>query len=69
MRIRDCVWIWGHPPGKLNEPCNLDSQMTPMESALYLGARNVFYIPMGKKMNMTQPLVWDFIFDGQNYKS
>ena len=48
MRIRDCVWIWGHPPGKLNEPCHLDSQMTPMESALYLGARNVFYIPMGK---------------------
>ena len=53
-KIRDHVWIWGHPPGKLNEPCNLDSQMTPMESALYLGARNVFYIPMGKKMNMTQ---------------
>ena len=53
-KLRDHVWIWGHPPGKLNEPCNLDSQMTPMESALYLGARNVFYIPMGKKMNMTQ---------------
>ena len=53
-RIRDHVWIWGHPPGKLNEPCHLDSQMTPMESALYLGARNVFYIPIGKKMNMAQ---------------
>ena len=53
-KLRDHVWIWGHPPGKLNEPCNLDSQMTPMEAALYLGARNVFYIPMGRKMNMTQ---------------
>lgn len=51
--LKDRLWIWGHPPGSLGAP-NDACLMTPMEGALYLNARNVYYVPMFRKVDMTR---------------
>ena len=46
-KLRDKVWLWGHPEGRYNFDYGNTgiSRMTPMEGALYLNARNMFMVP------------------------
>ncbi|MEA4823774.1 MAG: hypothetical protein VB111_06660 [Clostridiaceae bacterium] len=55
-KLRDRFWIWGHPEGRYNHLYGneKESRMTPMEGALYLGARNVFMVPVGIDVNRRQ---------------
>lgn len=54
--LRDRFWIWGHPEGRYNNEYGNTgiSRMTPMEGAVYLGARNMFMIPVGVDVNRRQ---------------
>ena len=51
MKLRDKFWIWGHPEncfyGLYNH--NIECRMTPMEGALYMGARNMWMVPNANK--------------------
>lgn len=55
-KLRDRFWIWGHPENRYYNLYGnpLPSRMTPMEGALYLGARNVFMVPVGIDVNRRQ---------------
>ena len=50
-KLRDKCWIWGHPEncflGHYNH--HIECRMTPMEGALYMGARNMFMVPNANK--------------------
>ena len=50
-KLRDKVWIWGHPPHSLVAEFDLDGCMTPVDGMDYLGARNVFYVPRHNKVD------------------
>ena len=54
--LRDRFWIWGHPEGRYNNEYGNTgiSRMTPMEGAVYLGARNMFMVPVGVPVNRRQ---------------
>lgn len=43
------LWIWGHPTNSLLNCFGIqkESKMSPVEGAKYLGAENIFYVPMG----------------------
>ena len=53
MNIKDKLWIWGHPVNSLKGSFGItkDSDVSPMEGAKYLGANNIFYVPMGRKID------------------
>ncbi len=53
MKIRDHLWIWGHPENSLHHLFGLEheSHVTPIDGIHELGARNLFYIPMGRKVD------------------
>jgi hypothetical protein len=53
MNIKDKLWIWGHPVNSLKGSFGItkDSAVSPMEGAKYLGANNIFYVPMGRKID------------------
>jgi len=55
-KLRDKFWVWGHPEGRYNHEYGNDqeSRMTPMEGALYMGARNMFMVPVGWNVNWRQ---------------
>lgn len=55
-KLRDKFWVWGHPENRYyNEYGNYKkSRMTPMEGALYMGARNMFMVPVGVDVNVRQ---------------
>ena len=46
--IKDKLWIWGHPANSLKGNFGLtkDSDVSPVDGAQYLGANNIFYVPM-----------------------
>lgn len=51
-KLRDCIWIWGHPAGCHDENWGIEplhSRMTACESAYYLGARNCIVVCYGNK--------------------
>lgn len=50
-KLRDKLWIWGHPTNSFERLYGLDvkSYMSPLEGMEYLGARNMFYVPMGRE--------------------
>lgn len=50
MILRDKVWIWGHPENSLkgNFGIDKDSSVSPVNGMEYLGAKNIFYVPMGR---------------------
>ena len=54
--LRDRFWLWGHPEGRYNNEYGNEklSRMTPMEGVIYLGARNVFMVPVGIDVNRRQ---------------
>lgn len=54
--LRDRFWIWGHPEGRYNHEYGneQESRMTPLEGALYMGARNLFMVPVGVDVNVRQ---------------
>lgn len=54
--IKDKMWIWGHPTNSLKGVAGLskDSDVSPIDGAKYLGANNVFYVPMGRKIDRNQ---------------
>jgi len=55
-RLRDRLWIWGHPTNSLYKAFGLNepSSMSPMEGMGYLGARNLFYVPMRRPTHYAQ---------------
>ena len=56
MILRDKFWLWGHPEGRYNHEYGneKESRMTPMEACLYLGIRNTFMVPVGRKVDRRQ---------------
>ena len=50
MKLKDKVWIWGHPENSLKGNFGIvkDSDVSPVKGMEYLGARNIFYVPMGR---------------------
>lgn len=56
MKLRDKMWLWGHPEGRYNHEFGNEgeSRMTPMEACLYLGVRNTFMSPVGWKVDRRQ---------------
>lgn len=48
MKLREKVWIWGHPENSLKGLYGLtkESDVTPVDGMKYLGAKNVFYVPI-----------------------
>jgi len=61
MRLRDNMWLWGHPEGAFNKGTVEDyyhfediSRLTPMEGCLYLGVLNTFMTPMRFTVNRRQ---------------
>ncbi len=55
MKLRERMWLWGHPEGRYNELIPIEkSRMTPMECCLYLGIRNTFMVPVGIDVNRRQ---------------
>ena len=56
MILRDKFWLWGHPEGRYNAEYGNEnkSRMTPMEACLYLGIRNTFMVPVGRKVDRRQ---------------
>ncbi|MDD6876414.1 MAG: hypothetical protein PUD44_01310 [Clostridiaceae bacterium] len=55
-RLRDHIWLWGHPEGRYNHEYGneKESRMTPLEGILYLGGRNTFMVPVGVDVNRRQ---------------
>lgn len=53
QNLKDKIWIWGHPANSLKNEFGLtkDSFVTPAEGAAYLGANNIFYVPMCRKVD------------------
>lgn len=51
--INDRLWIWGHPTNSLKGCFGLtmDSDVSPVDGAEYLGANNIFYVPMGRPVD------------------
>ena len=56
MKLRDKMWLWGHPEGRYNHEYGNDkeSRMTPMEGCAYLGVKNTFMVPVGVAVNRRQ---------------
>ncbi len=56
MKLRERMWLWGHPEGRYNHEYGneKESRMTPMEGCLYLGIRNTFMVPVGVNVNRRQ---------------
>ena len=56
MVLRDKFWLWGHPEGRYNAEYGNEnkSRMTPMESCMYLGVRNIFMVPVQWEVNARQ---------------
>ena len=56
MKLREKMWLWGHPERRYNYEFGNDreSRMTPMEACLYLGVRNTFMSPVGWKVDRRQ---------------
>ena len=50
-KLRNKVWIWGHPPHSLVAEFGLDGNVTPVDGMDYFGAKNVFYVPMHNKVD------------------
>ena len=46
QKLRDKVWIWGHPAHSLVNEFDLDGNVNPADGMEYFGAKNVFYVPM-----------------------
>ena len=49
MRVRDRLYVWTHPAGShdgyyLAPHTHVQSRMTPVEGALYLGVPNIYFI-------------------------
>ncbi len=56
MKLRERMWLWGHPEGRYNHEYGneAESRMTPMEGCLYLGIRNTFMVPVEWNVNRRQ---------------
>lgn len=48
--LNEKLWIWGHPANSLINHFGIkqESHVTPVEGMKELGAKNVFYVPMGR---------------------
>lgn len=59
MKLRECIWLWGHPEGCFNNNFanygfHGESRMTPAEFCYCFGIGKVFMVPMGFKVNRRQ---------------
>ena len=76
-KLKDKLWLWGHPEGKYNNDFgNREiSRMSPLEGALYLDCTGIFMVPVDTVVNRRQYLKsfkpmdrvgWDVLrtFDG-----
>lgn len=52
-RLCDRLWIWGHPTNSLFGAfgINKESSMSPLDGMNYLGAKNIFSVPMGRHVD------------------
>ncbi len=52
--VRDGLWIWGHPENSCKDYTGgtRDRDYSVAEGTRYLGARNVFYVAFGHKMDL-----------------
>jgi len=55
-RLRDSLWIWGHPVNSLKGYFGIQetSYMSVPDGASYLGADRALYVPMGRETDMTK---------------
>ena len=55
-KLRDKLWLWGHPEGRYNsEFGNTEvSRMTPLEGAMMLDCTGIFMVPVGIDVNRRQ---------------
>ncbi|MBR3804284.1 MAG: hypothetical protein IKJ14_02945 [Clostridia bacterium] len=55
-KLRDRLWLWGHPEGRYNNEFgnHSASRMTPMECCAYLGFDRTFMVPVGVKVDRRQ---------------
>lgn len=53
-RLRDRVWLWGHPAGSANGRYAVaaGSQMTPVEGIHYFGGSSVYFVPWVAPMDL-----------------
>lgn len=53
MKLRERLWVWGHPKDSLKGGYLLQegSPFDPADGMVHLGAKNIWYVPMGR--------VWD----------
>lgn len=78
-RIRDRLWIWGHPPGAHNIGWGFQktSRMTAAECAYYLGARNICMVCFGNNpkppfdqecmaMEPMKEVIWSIVGDASS---
>jgi len=77
-KLRDCIWIWGHPAGSHDKRWGIEpmhSRMTPCESAYYLGARNCIVVCYENKpeppfdqeamaLDSLNETIWSVVGDG-----
>ena len=49
-KLNDYFWIWGHPTNSLYNQYGItkESDCSPVDGAKYLGAKNVYFVPMYK---------------------
>ena len=49
-KLNDYFWIWGHPTNSLYNHYGItkESDCSPVDGAKYLGAKNVYFVPMYK---------------------
>lgn len=49
-KVRDLLWLWGHPAGSHNQQYGLvkQSHITPADAAAYMGLRNVLMVRYGE---------------------
>lgn len=55
-QLRDLFWVWGHPAGSVSKHYATpgSSLMTPIEGALYFGARNLYFVPWADAIDIDQ---------------
>lgn len=55
-KLNDYFWVWGHPTNSLfnNYGLNKESDVSPVMGVKYLGAKNLFWVPMYKPHDKEQ---------------
>lgn len=54
VKLRDQIWLWGHPENSCQEAVGTTQEMlvTPAQCARYFGLANVYYVPWGHPIDI-----------------